>query len=639
MRKPIRISIIFIIVAIFALAGFFTPAQAQVVNFDPPDITNWAPEGCRAISATDPVLPSRAAWRNLHSDQINTDEISIALAPVFEFDWIAEADQFHVMGPVFDRQGNLYISGVVPHDGSVLVSVNPNDGSRRWAIPGTGAPSGWSSPMVLDNPNNPGQEIIYLAFYNRVIAVHTDGSIVWDVPTGLTLGTGDLQEYFTLGTNYLPQLDAIVGLTVDGYIYMVDRETGELLLDEPYQLPGERSPIVPPRLPAEIMHLAELKFDDFVNLPYGSFRRFIDMLIGNNVEVANMFSIDANTNRIWVAATAPDGEDGSVDGVSEFGALYGLDVVSNVSGYEIIEGCHRYFAGGSASTPALRADGSRVYFGDNFGKLISIDNEGNTRWELDVGSQIIGSIAVSSDNEELYAGTEYSIFKVFDRGDHGEIGWESAFDVFETVPGLANFNLLLVSIGANGVSFHAGVGPIMNGFTMPLSVGVGLMDRETGEVRYFAEGREESTAVMNTGPDGAIYLGHSPARRIVSRVLYELGEMPFTPEIIGGIGKYAPQRFDLLIRDAAHAAADRATNADKNSKFCLDSAFADITQIQELIDQARSAAYQGIANGDITIKEWKKAEKMFNDAEAKLTLKDLKKAAHKLGKVVDLFRY
>jgi len=39
--------------------------------------------------------------------------------------------------------------------------------------------------------------------------------------------------------------------------------------------------------------------------------------------------VDVHTGRLWVAATAPDEEDGAVDGVSsEFGALYWLELVT-----------------------------------------------------------------------------------------------------------------------------------------------------------------------------------------------------------------------------------------------------------------------------------------------------------------------
>ena len=37
--------------------------------------TRWAPKGCRTVPVDDDVLPSRVAYRNLHSDEANTDEI------------------------------------------------------------------------------------------------------------------------------------------------------------------------------------------------------------------------------------------------------------------------------------------------------------------------------------------------------------------------------------------------------------------------------------------------------------------------------------------------------------------------------------------------------------------------------------
>ena len=55
------------------------------------------------------MLASRAAWRNLHSDEVNTDEVSIAYAPLFHADWVAEPFTWNPTGPVFDDAGNLYV--------------------------------------------------------------------------------------------------------------------------------------------------------------------------------------------------------------------------------------------------------------------------------------------------------------------------------------------------------------------------------------------------------------------------------------------------------------------------------------------------------------------------------------------------
>ena len=48
-----------------------------------------------------------------------------------------------------------------------------------------------------------------------------------------------------------------------------------------------------------------------INFPPGSdLLTFLGAVLGNNVEVSNSFAIDPFTNRLWVAATAPDAADG-----------------------------------------------------------------------------------------------------------------------------------------------------------------------------------------------------------------------------------------------------------------------------------------------------------------------------------------
>ena len=110
--------------------------------------------------------------------------------------------------------------------------------------------------------------------------------------------------------------------------------------------------------------------------------------------------------------------------VSNFGALYGIDVVPNGTAHQMKIACSIYFNGGSASSPAVYPDGTRIYIGDNGSNLLALDNDCNQVWSLDVGGNITGAIAVSSDNHELYASTQTDVVQVFDRGDKGEIGWK-----------------------------------------------------------------------------------------------------------------------------------------------------------------------------------------------------------------------
>jgi outer membrane protein assembly factor BamB len=615
------------LIALAAVVLSTSPANAQIVpkDFDPPARTEWVPEGCRSVPTDNPVLPSRNAWRNLHADEVNTDEISSALTPVFGPDWTAEAATYNTTGPSFDSDGNLYISPLAPYEPVVLISLDAETGARRWAIPNTtGVPPGAATPMILQDPDNPGEELVYVPLYDRAIAVRTDGTTVWDVPTGL-VQSGAFEDG-VMGANYHPAADAIVAVTIDGFVYVLDRKTGAPLLDSPHQLPGERSPLGPPStLPPAVLAAADAIFKTLVNMPPGStIGDFSNLLRGNNYEVANQFSIDPNTSRIFVAATAPDAADGTEDGVSELGAIYGLDLVPNGSGYQVVEACSRFFEGGSASTPALRTDGTRLYVGDNFGKLIALNPDCSDAWELDLGRQIFGSIAVSSDNGELYASSANGVFKVVDEGDQGVLQWSAPLDVFEIPPplqaaGFVNLNLNLVGIGANGLFVQAGAGLPSGTTVLPVTVGIAHLDRDTGATRWFAEGLEETVAVMNTGPDGAIYVGNSPLRRIYAYVLYQFGVLPYpTPPVIGGITKWTPERLDLLVRDAVCATEDRARNAAANRKKCPESARADIQQIEELIAQARSAAPFAIEDGDLTASDWAKINKELTKAEKKL---------------------
>jgi hypothetical protein len=392
-------------VVCFLLAGLpASPAAAQTVKPYPlPAVSTWAPSGCTDVPYADATTPPGVVWANLHGNGINSDAVTHALAPVFHEAWTVEPATYNVTGPVFDSAGNLYFAPLQPYENVVLISLDPGTGARRFAIPGTGAPPGGSAPLILRDPEMPAREIVYLALRDRVLAVRTDGSIVWDVPSGLAILPDELGNG-VLGTSYLPSLDAIVGLAKDGQIYAVARQTGAPLLNAPFSLPGEPTPPgAPLALPPATIAAAEDALQVMVDVPDGALQALISTLRGNGVEVGNMFALDPRTGRLWVAATAPDAEDGAIDGVSELGALYRLELVPSGAGHDIVEVCHRSFAGGTASTPTLSADGSRIYLGDNFGKLLAIKDDCSDAWELDLGAQIFGSVSVPGENHEIFA--------------------------------------------------------------------------------------------------------------------------------------------------------------------------------------------------------------------------------------------
>ena len=596
---------------VFILSAFL---QIAPRSFPAPPPTDWHPEGCRVVPYRHDVLGERAHWRMLHADAVNTDEVALALPAMLEPDWVAEPLTLNITGPVFDAQGNLYFSPSFPDEKVILISVEPVAGARRFAIPGLGA--GGGPPTILMDPARPGREVVYVGTYERVVAVETDGTMVWDVPTGLTANGTIGNAVF--GLNYHPGADALVGLTADGHLFAHDRTTGAPLLP-PHSLPGSPAPpSSATSLPDALVQAWIAELDPLMDIPPTLDPRvLLDVILGGSTEAANFFSVDPATGGMWVAATAPDWADGKLDGVSELGALYRLELSGGPS-WSIRQTCHRYFNGGSASTPALRADGSRVYVADAAGLVFALDGSCGDVWSYDVGDQVVGSIGVASDGGEVYVATGFQIVKLTDLGATVVEEWRSDLEVYLTPPGQTTFNLDLYSIGANGVGFQAGAGVATTTQGLPLEVGVGVLDRLTGEVRAFTDGFEETVAAMSTGPDGSIYMGHSPIRTAFSRVLFPAS----APALIGGIGKYRARRVDLQVRDGAVAGADRLQHAAEQSGPCPAAAQADLEQGLQLIDQARASTNLAVNEGTLTPNEASVLDGAFDEAQLAVSMSD-----------------
>lgn len=588
--------------AVLALLLVAAPARATPADditpreLPIPAVTAWRPAGCRGVPFSDPVLPPRTAFRRAHGDLESSDEVDLAYPPVFERQWIAEPSLYQVTTPSFDSAGNLYMTPLLPHEPILMLSLDGATGARRFVVPlGPGQRGGGAVPLVLRDPDH-GGEVVYAISYERLIASRTDGTAVWNVPTGL--GPASAADQSPIGLAYTPNADAIVGLTRDGFIFLLDRRTGAPLL-APVPLPGQPTPPAPTSASPALAAAVNTLLQPLVAFPDGfGVAELIQVLLGGNSKVANNLSVDGRRGRLWIAASARDEEDGTADGVSELGAVYRYDVVRDGDGWRLDEICHRNFSGGSASTPTLGQNGTRVYLGDDAGALIAIDAETCAEaWSVPLDAQIFGSIATASDGRELYAASANGIFQVFDDGAAGRRGWEAALDLYDVPAELSNYvgmNLLLTGIGANGLLIQTGVGIAAASTRLPVRTGIAHVDRRTGAARWFADGLEESLGAMSTGAGGALYLPHAPLRRAFSIAL-GLTDQP----VIGGVSKWGSTRDDLLARDAACAAAARAANAATLRTVCPQSAAADAGQVDVLRRQMVDAAARAEAGGRV----------------------------------------
>ncbi len=588
-----------IVIAGLAWAWHWLSAVPQLRPFAEPPPSHWIAKGPRMANPNpSAVIPLPDGFHTMHGSTVNSDELWTAVAPSFVADWIAEEKYYIAEGPTYDNAGNLLFSPSWAPDDVSLVALDRLTGKRRWAIPGKGSGSG--APLVLNDPEQIGKQLIYHSTYTKAMALRADGSIVWTAPTGLTLPavqSGVRSQTHVWGMNYHPQADALLAVTMDGWVIAHDRRTGESLLAEPFHLPGAPAITVAARVPKFLARLANRETDTAFGPTddgLGLFTSVLDIIYGNGVNVANFYAIDPINGSILIAATAPDEQDGKQDGVSDNGALYRLELSGDKPGnYKLRIVDRYYFSGGTGSTPTVSADGALVVVSDDNGNIITLDQHLKELWRVNVGDQVAASIAVAADANEMFAVTKTDIIKLHHDGKGASIVWRAKLDAY---PGFLNVNALTPTITANGIVISIGAGRQIRGTQFLTKFGMGLLDRETGELRWFAEGREESIAVTSVGPDGSIYIAHSPIRRALMRGLF--GDS--LPPLVGGIQRYKPLRHDLLARDAICAASTLSTRLNDTPANQTASQRDDRLQIALLLKQAALALPTALSNGELT---------------------------------------
>lgn len=603
----------------------------------PESVTAWAPEGPRTVGNYNyEIIPQPNSFHTMHAGPNNTDNVWIALAPEMELDWVVEPSFYVPEGPTYDNEGNLYFSPLFPQEDVSLVSLDVETGARNWAIPGNGSNAGSGAVLILNDPDNVGQQIIYHATFTETMAIRPDGTVIWKTPTGLVVPpvvTGVRSPTHSFGFNYHPRTDSLVAVTIGGVVFAFSRSTGKRVAPD-YQIPGAPAVNQDLGIPQWVVDASNALTDDvFGKTPsdLSFYETIVDVIFGGGSVVTNFFAIDPSSSLIYVAATAGDDEDGTVDGLSELGAIYALDLVDDGNGdleFQIIN--RATFEGGTGSTPSVSEDGKRVYVSDNVGNVIAYDEKLTVLWRFDVGSPLAASVAVSPDNNELYVVTRQDIFKLIDHGDSASLEWTAVLTAFEDDPEInVVFQALTPTITANGIAVSVGGGKLVQGRALMLRVGMGLLDRETGVLRSFAEGREESIAVTSVAPNGAICSANSPVRRASGKALYP----ELTQDIIGGISCYKPVRNDLLARDASCAGGVRARNAATLGDSESASTLQDLRQIQVLIDQSRDAIGRAVTDGDLNADAATALNEDLDRAETSLSAGELARGANDLLRV------
>lgn len=585
--------------AVVSLSTLMSGCSMINTDAQPKDIpeykfTDWQPKGIPTAGPMSDTVPVLNTFHTMHGSINNTDQLMIVTAPEQKLAWVAETQFYVPEGPSLDQQGNLYFSPFRPNEDVSLVALDGKTGERRWTLPAHGDISGSGATLILNSPEHK-QEVIYHSTYQNIWAVTTDGDILWTKKTGLTWDLEESVSPHAWGVNFVPGLNALSVVTGNGKIMLFDRLTGRQLLTEAFDLPG--SPAVQ-NLDARPPKFVRSWADDAAEEQFGKsqadtglFTTITDIIFGGGREVTNFYASDPISNRLYVAATAPDEIDGTKDDVSELGALYALDIVATTEGLYKLDIAGRFdFDGGTGATPSVSNDGQKIFTTDDHGNIIALARDLTEIWRVNVGQQIAASPAIGSDNGEIYAITMHKIVKVQDNGDSGELVWDADIDMF---PDFNSINALTPTITANGVAVSVGAVKSYGSIDLMVGVGLGLLDKDTGKMISFVEAAEESIAVTVVAPDGGFAIGHSPTRRLAAKGI--LGDN--ADDIIGGVARYVPTNPELVARDAVCMAVRYTERQQGYSKIDNAQAYEwDTKQINVLVNQAENALGRELGN-------------------------------------------
>lgn len=381
-------------------------------------------------------------WSAVHADAGNTDYAPVRAPDNLTLKWSIRLDGSINLGPTIDPSGRVYVTDNSNDAGCHLHVLDGATGETIWCSDEVDRFAVASSP-VLDRDGR-----IFLADSEAMHAFDPDGNLLWETPI---LGV-------PLSAQFSPE-GRLIFITHIGRIYLLERETGAPLLE-----------------PIELVPGATWQPSDGMNA----------CLIGTatGCPSANTPAVDLRTGRLFFTFWAPGAAQAGVRAmqISE-------DPVPAITPFWTNDG----LPGGSASSPDLSADGTRIYVNDNVDSVHAIDAAtGQKIWSFAIGFAPGGSPSLSPEGLLMPSGSRNGIVMALrDEGAAAALVWSRDHLINRGIPTQAAGGRSYATVSAGGFQNDLVV--------IDTSTGAEL-DRER------LPGTTVFTVGTTIGPDGTVYV-------------------------------------------------------------------------------------------------------------------------------------
>lgn len=394
-------------------------------------------------NAADPPTtssPYAAGWSAVHADGSNTDYAPVEGPSDLRLAWQRSLGGSINLGATADDQGRVYVTN--SGEGCHLHVLDAATGDEIWCSEEVDRFAVASSPL-LDVEGR-----IFLADGEAMHAFDADGEVLWEAPT---VGV-------PLSAQFTPE-GRVIFVTHVGTLYVLDRATGEPMLAPVELVPGATFD------PAK----------DMRGCPLGT----------AECPSANTIAVDPASGRFYFTFWAPGAAQAGIRAMR-----YTEDPEPALTDVWTNDG----LPGGSASSPDLSPDGTRIYLNDNAGSVHALDAAtGEGIWAAPIGYVTGGSPSTSPEGVVIPAGGigASPVLALVDEGESAREAWRLDDLTSRGLPAQAAGDLAYATVDA---------GEGRNDLVV-LDTGSGAeLDRER------LPGAPRFTVGTTIGPDGTVYV-------------------------------------------------------------------------------------------------------------------------------------